>query len=322
MGEVNAENLDNYISDAVVEGNKESYLGRFGRGVRNIFKTNEDINSLGGGMFEDVDSNILGFDLGIINQELKLNSDAVSKKANKAKGQQFNTSINIGEGTKAGKATIEQIKTLYPVETQFSPTATANVVVDQEKGVANITMGVKSGKEYVPQTIEVPLASMPSSILSSIKQEPSTRLYSATNPYAVDYKRDVEIPDNQDDYQKQVSLMRADKREKALANPVITKADILNNLYNSFGNEIVNQNAEKIKQILDSPVNISTIPENGQWTTVVTHNGNQILNKKSGQEDYQPDLIDKHASKLATDLIIQKIQNVLNKNQNGRAIQY
>ena len=284
-----------------------------------LSSANEDINSIG---VSDIDTEKLGFNPSEVKERTRQYINDAKEKVRNTLGQQFNTSINIGEGTKAGKATIEQIKTLYPVETQFSPTATANVVVDQEKGVANITMGVKSGKEYVPQTIEVPLASMPSSILSSIKQEPSTRLYSATNPYAVDYKRDIEIPDNQDDYQKQVSLMRADKREEALANPVITKADILNNLYNSFGNEIVNQNAEKIKQILDSPVTISTIPENGQWTTVVTHNGNQILNKKTGQEDYQPDRIDKHASKLATDLIIQKIQTVLNKNQNGRAIQY
>jgi len=239
--------------------------------------------------------------------------NAVNNTLTKNKGTTINKSMYIDMSSKTGKVLSGQLKTFFPVGAQIQDNGTARIIMNQAEGLASITMGVKDGKVYEPSTVQVKISDLPSSILNSVQQESKTTLYSANNPYAVKYSDETEIPDNKEDWAKKVALMPEQQRTEAFNNPPLTKDEIVKNLTTVYGNEIVQKNRAQIQEIIDKPISINTVPENGQWTLVANQNGVNILRIPTGQENYNPRLMEKYSNELVTATILENIKRTISR---------
>lgn len=303
-----ADDFIKYANSALWNGNRRGATGEISDRIAGFFTANEDTNSIG---LSDIDRDALGFDPSNMEERWKLQTDGVRQKLLADKATTFNKAVNIDLSSKFGKTVISDIKSYLPVSAEIQKDGIAKITIDQASGMANVTVGVKDGKSYEPTTVQVKMTDLPTPVLSNIRKEASTNLYSATNPYAVKYSEETEIPDSRQDFARKVALMPEEQRTNAFNNPPLTKEDIVANLTAVYGKEIVQQNSQEIKQILDKPISINMVPENGQWTLVANQDGANILRKPTTLDNYDPRLIEKYSSELVTNVILENIKKTL-----------
>lgn len=304
-----------YGNKANTKGNSEGIIDQIDRKLL-PFTQNKNTSSIGGASIwgdADIDVERLGFDPSNMEQRWKGQTDAVRQKLLADKTTTFNKSLNIDLGSKFGKTVSGSLKSYLHVGSEIQKDGVAKIIMDQKTGMANVTIAVKDGKTYKPTTVQVKIADLPQSITSSVKQEQTNMLYSASNPYAVRYESETEIPDNKQDWSKKVALMPESQRTELFNNPPMTKEDIITNLSTVYGKEIVQQNSKEISQLIDKPISISMVPEGGQWTLVANQEGANIMRRPTGKDSYDPQLMEKYSTELVTNIILENIKQTISR---------
>ena len=109
-----------------------------------------------------------------------------------------------------------------------------------------------------------------------------------------------------------IDYLPEQKRYEAYKNPPVTQEDIYKNFKAVYGEEIINKYSEEIKNILSTPINISTEPINDKWSIVARQNNQLIYMSEPQDAVYNRNSLDALSEKLATDLIQQRIKAVIN----------
>lgn len=280
---------------------------RFETGLRQMFTPNSKPSELGD---SDVDRSKLSFAPSTINTRSLEQMKGIDNKLNNYT-KTFNKAVNVDLGSKLGKSLAGNFKALLPVGSEIQDDGNVQIIVDQVTGMARVTMPVKDGKTYEPVSVDIGVASLPSSILQSIKFDNQNTLYSATNPYSVKYQDTTEIPRNRQEWASKVELLPYEERTTAFRNPPTTQQDWINNLTTAYGSEIVDKNKTEINKILDAPIDITTERKNGQWTLIAKQNGDPIYMLDTQQESYTPKLMETYTNSIITEAITQRIQELL-----------
>lgn len=225
--------------------------------------------------------------------------------------------INIDMASTTGKEIMANLKASMPVGTQIQKDGNAIYKVDIANGIANVTIPVKEGKEYVGKTMTIPLNEVPRAILGKIDTNQQNPMFSAKNPYSLGYKNFTEIPANKQEYYKQVDDLPFNQRMEVLNNPNPPKTQdaIVKDMETMFGKELVTQNKNEIQKMLNSPMQFEMVSQDGQWTIVGKQNGQTVMMRKTGEEYINPNLTDKLIDKLGTSQIIENVKQLLRSKQ-------
>ena len=313
--------------DAETQGNRRGIIGEINDNIDGISlrHRNKDFNDLGGENFfsnEDIDSSKLKdasgafFKPGSIMTRWETQLGTAKETLAKDEFTTFNRAFNIDMSSKAGAAMRGTFMALMPVGTDLQKDSNVQITVDKETGIANVTAAVKQGKEYVPTTFQAKIQDLPQGLLANLDLSTNSNpVYSARNSYAVSYSKETELPASVSEWNRSIEKLPPDERNNAYNNPPVTKQDILHRLDANFGKEIVDKNMKDIEKILDSPVSISNIRENGQWTVVAKQNNDILLRQQTGQESYNPDLMENASNKIVTEAIETRIKQIMS---NGR----
>jgi hypothetical protein len=163
------------------------------------------------------------------------------------------------------------------------------------------------------------MANLPPQVLQNIKTQEQNKIYTASNPHAVKYSDEVEVPTSSDEYSKKLELLPEMERYKAWQdfknNPFATQEGILNHVKTVYGEEIVTKNAEALTKIISTPVEIQTEAFGDQWSLVGRQNGNIVYISPPMGEVYDRNLISQQSEKLASEIIQNRIKEVIT---NGR----
>lgn len=313
--------------EAGTQGNKRGIIAEIDDKIDGLSlrHTNTNFNDLGGENFfgnEDIDSSKLkdasgkSFHPSEImtrwEEQLKQGKNALAKNATTT----FNKAFNIDMGSKAGEAMRGTFMALMPVGTDLQKDSNVQITLDKETGIANITAAVKQGKEYVPTTFQAKIQDLPQGLLSKIDLSTTNDLYSASNNYSVNYSRQTELPRTISEWASSIESLPENERTSAFNNPPVTQQDMIQRLDASLGKEIVDKNIQEIQKILDSPVSISNIRENGQWTVVAKQGSDILLRQPTGQETYNPDLMESASNKIIVEAITERIKQTLFNGRN------
>ena len=309
------------------KGNKRGIVGEIVDTVDgfSLLKRNENLNSLGGNNAfsdEDIDSSKLidtngkSFKPSSLierwNTQLSSSRESLMKSAT----LDINRAFNIDMGSKAGQAMRGNIMALLPVGSDLQKDSNLQVTIDKKTGMANITAAIKQDKEYVPTTFQAKLTDLPPMLLNQIDFSERNEIYSASNPYAVNYSKTTEIPRTIDEWSEKLNSLPFSERTQAFKNPPKTQEDILRTLDSAYGKEIVDKNIANIEKIIDAPYKIQNIRENGQWTVEVSKPDNTpIYRQETGLEVYEPNLMEKASNKILTEAIETRLKELLH---NGR----
>ena len=304
--------VNNTVTDTY---NSRGTDSRISNSIANKFRVNEDIGSIG-------DSDIklaTGVTASKLLEDNRNQLRAASEKlTNYTKS--FNKAVNVSMGTKIGQAMLPYIQSVLPVGTNIEKDSNLQMVIDPKTGLASITASVKDGKEYSVQTFEgINMANLPPQVLQNIKTQEQNKIYTASNPHAVKYSDEVEVPTSSDEYSKKLELLPEMERYKAWQdfknNPFATQEGILNHVKTVYGEEIVTKNAEALTKIISTPVEIQTEAFGDQWSLVGRQNGNIVYISPPMGEVYDRNLISQQSEKLASEIIQNKIKEVIT---NGR----
>lgn len=296
--------------------NTESAINKVVRRTQEFTATlNASLSDIGSGISasKDVDRDRLGFNPSSLRDRIK-NHIKNSNEAVNNPTQTFVSTITVDNKSKFGADALPQLKSFFPVGTQFQADGISTINVDPTSGTATVTMSVKNGKTYEPMTIQgVSTKDLPSNIQNRWELQQSESLYSASNKFAPAYQSRYEIPDTLDDYYAKVEMMPLEWREQARANPPMTKAGIANQVVAAYPN-LTKEHKEEIIKIISTPVDVyterSTVnPE--IWNIVAGQNGG--FYSKPGDKTYDPKLISQYKSQFATEAILEKIKNVIQK---------
>ena len=313
--------------EAGTQGNKRGIIAEIDDTVDGLSLryTNRNFNDLGGENFfgkEDIDSSKLKDASGksfhpseIMTRwegQLREGKNALAKNATTT----FNKAFNIDMGSKAGEAMRGTFMALMPVGTDLQKDSNVQITLDKETGIANITAAVKQGKEYVPTTFQAKIQDLPQGLLSKIDLSTTNELYSAKNNYSVNYSRQTELPRTISEWTSSIESLPENERTSAFNNPPVTQQDMIQRLDASLGKEIVDKNIQEIQKIIDSPVSISNIRENGQWTVVAKQGSDILLRQPTGQETYNPDLMESASNKIIVEAITERIKQTLFNGRN------
>ena len=204
-----------------------------------------------------------------------------------------------------------QIQAQLPIGTQIQPDSNMQIIVDPNTNLATINASVKDGKEYKTVPFQVKMDELPPQILSSIKTESDNKVYSASNPYAIAYKNNVELDTNREEYLEKIDYMPERERYEAMQNPPITKTDLINKYTSIFGEEKMKEHQVEINKIIHTPIEVSTEASNGRWNIVLRRNGIREVMTEPQDETYDRNLMNQTSQKLVTELIEEKIKNVM-----------
>ena len=287
------------------------------RGIRSIIETsnrdwlnaNTNLESLDS---RDIDTDKIGFNTAQFKERVK---NTVKNNSNKLTDYSYNApkSLNIYLGDDKFKKMIPDIMASLPTGTQLQKDSNLKIVVDKEKGMAKIIASVKEGDEYETQTFDnIKIEDLPPQVINSVSFEDKKSIYSASNPNAVKYNKTVDIVDNKESFLETIDYLPEQKRYEAYKNPPVTQEDIYKNFKAVYGEEIINKYSEEIKNILSTPVNISTEPINDKWSIVARQNNQLIYMSEPKDAVYNRNSLDAISEKLATDLIQQRIKAVIN----------
>lgn len=281
----------------------------------NFVRRNEDINSIGN---NDIDGSKLSFKPTELLTRIKTNMSAMDEKIASNATTVFNKSANFNTGTDFGKAVQPALLAQLPIGTEIQKDSNIKVSIDRETGIANIIASVKNGKEYEATPFQIKASDLPQSVLSQISTAEQNSVYSASNPYSVKYNTETELPDSREEWSKGIEMLPASQRTEAYRNPPTTKDDILNKLDMAWTKDLVDQNMAEIKKIMDTPVQVSLIPDQGQWTTVVKQGDIELMRQPTSYETYNPDLTEKALSGITTSAIEERLNNLLSNKRNVR----
>ena len=297
-----------YGQDAEWGVNRRGAVGEISDNLANVFRANEDINSIG---LSDIDTSKLSYDPTSFRDRMNTQLRAADKKVFDNKMTTFNKTLNIDMGSDYGKSIRGSIMAQLPVGTQLQENSNLQVNIDQQTGLASITAAVKDGKEYVPTNVQVKITDLPQSLLQRVDLNEKNTLYSASNPYSVKYSMETEIPRTVSDWSQNIDILPYEERTQAFQNPPTTQEDIIKKLDASFGKQVVDQNMDRIQKIMQNPVQVSLVPEQGQWTVVAKQNDDTLLRQATGMQSYDPKLIENYSNKIVTDAIEQRIKQTL-----------
>ena len=299
-----------YINDIKNDNfNRRGLNSTIRNAVVNKVIPNTDIASLDS---RDIDTDKIGFNPTQFVVRVKTSLENTSRKLT---DYTYNTpkSLNIYLGDDKFKKMIPDIMASLPTGTQLQKDSNLKIVVDKEKGMAKIIASVKEGDEYETQTFDnIKIEDLPPQVINSVSFEDKKSIYSASNPNAVKYNKTVDIVDNKEAFLETVDYLPEQKRYDAYKNPPVTQEDIYKNFKAVYGEEIINKYSEEIKNILSTPVNISTEPINDKWSIVARQNNQLIYMSEPQDAVYNRNSLDALSEKLATDLIQQRIKAVIN----------
>lgn len=287
--------------------NQRTVLSSLGTGAANKLRQNEDIYSLGA---KDIDVKKLGFTPDEMRKRFDTHMDAVTTKLSDYT-YQLNKTVNMSLTTDVGKKMIPSLQSLLPVGANIEKDSNVQIVINQKTGVADLTLSLKNGKEYEPTTIPVNVANLPPAVLNSVNLQDQNRTYAATNPYATPYRKSIELENNIGDYMERIDYMPEKDRYNAMKNPPLTKEDMFNKFKTTYGEELVEKNKEKINEILNRPIEISTEALNGKWSVIARQNGKLIDMSPGTEEVYNKDLMNQQSEALATQIILESITKVM-----------
>ena len=299
-----------YINDIKNDNfNRRGLNSTIRNAVVNKVIPNTDIASLDS---RDIDTDKIGFNPTQFVERVKTSLENTSRKLT---DYTYNApkSLNIYLGDDKFKKMIPDIMASLPTGTQLQKDSNLKIVVDKEKGMAKIIASVKEGDEYETQTFDnIKIEDLPPQVINSVSFEDKKSIYSASNPNAVKYNKTVDIVDNKESFLETIDYLPEQKRYEAYKNPPVTQEDIYKNFKAVYGEEIINKYSEEIKNILSTPINISTEPINDKWSIVARQNNQLIYMSEPKDAVYNRNSLDAISEKLATDLIQQRIKAVIN----------
>ena len=286
--------------------NKRSTFGYILDQITDTVIPNYDLNDAG-------DHDLPGLtDASMVLSRMEGSLKSAKNKAINIKGKtNFLNNVNVDLSSKTGKEIISNIKANLPVGTKIQEDGNAQFKIDVTKGTATVIAPVKQGDEIVPVEVQMPFENLPSQILQKIDLNKKQYLYSANNPNSVGYENFVEIPKSRKEWLSQIETMPISQRTEAVNNPPKTQEDIVKEMENTFGKELVNQHKAEIKNIIDRPIDFQMISEGGQWTVVGKQGNETIMRRPTNQEYIDPNLTNKFLDKLATEQIIENIKVLL-----------
>lgn len=287
--------------------NNRGFSSRVGTGIINKGRFNEDIYSLDE---SDIDVKKLGFTPDQMRKRFDTHMDAVTTKLSDYT-YQLNKTVNMSLTTDVGKKMIPSLQAMLPVGSNIEKDSNVQMVINQKTGIADVTLSLKDGKTYTPTTIPVDIKNLPPAILNSVNLQDQNRTYAATNPYATPYRKSIELENNIGDYMERIDYMPEKDRYNAMKNPPLTKEDIFNKFKTTYGEELVEKNKEKINEILNRPIEISTEALNGKWSVIARQNGKLIDMSPGTEEVYNKDLMNQQSEALATQIILESITKVM-----------
>ena len=126
------------------------------------------------------------------------------------------------------------------------------IVVNKQNGTAKIIASIKDGSDYKVETFnDIKIEDLPQQVINSVDLNDKSSIYSATNPNAVKYNKQISIVDNKESFLESIDYLPEKERYAAYKNPPVTQEDIYKNFKEVYGEEIINKYSEEIKNILN-----------------------------------------------------------------------
>lgn len=300
---------DDFGNYSKTRPNRENPLQNLTRTLGEYAYANENINKWDA---EDLDtSKLTDKNIGSIGDKWSTTFRNADNKAYELEKTRIGKNFNIDLGSKYGKSVQGEILASLPIGTELQKDSNVQVSLNPDTGVAEISASIKSGKEYIPVKLPVRIQDLPSSLLNRVNLEEKQSMYAASNPYALKYTSEIDLPANRQEWARNVDLLPVDERSNAFNNPPVTQEDMISKLKMAYGTEIVEKNLTEISKIMNEPIQVSTVSENGQWTVVAKQAGVPVFMEPMRRDTYDPDLIEKASNKIATDAIEQRIKQLM-----------
>ena len=301
------EKQSNEVTDSYYnrKGLRESYRDR----MRDYYTTNNYLRDLAG---NDVDTSKSGFAPSEYLERVKNKMVSID---NKLSDYTYTTpkSLNIYLGDDKYKKMIPEIMASLPMGTELQKDSNLKIVVNKQNGTAKIIASIKDGSDYKVETFnDIKIEDLPQQVINSVDLNDKSSIYSATNPNAVKYNKQISIVDNKESFLESIDYLPEKERYEAYKNPPVTQEDIYKKFKEVYGEEIINKYSEEIKNILNSPINIGTEVINDKWSIVARQNNQLIYMSEPKDDVYSRNTLDVMSENLATDLIQKRIKEVIN----------
>ena len=292
-----------------------SYIGN---SYNRAFSQNKDLESLGNKTIfgsSDLDESKLGFKTSQVLKRSQQNIQNAKMQVSKFYEKQLTRAVTIDlkSPDKDAKALISNIKAKVPpnIHVQMDGQMTLSDF-DVNTNMATVTFTSKEDGKRVSVPMMLPINELPQAIRSKLVMG-DVSTYSAKNQFAQTFHLKSDLPRDIYEVNQRIQQLPINQRYGINPEAFHNQTTVVKEILNMYGQspELITANADIIKDILDADYQIKMIPQQGQWTLQLYKGNDLVIEKPTGQENYDPNLIQQTSNSIIRDGILYQIKNLM-----------